>query len=150
MSEKLTRFCVSDLHGSRKIDVRLEGSQLVLVGENGTGKSTFVNLIYYFLTKQWMRFREFSFARVIAEFDTEQLVMTPKDLAEYFEARQHMRTFARFTRHLSPRRSMQAIERMMELVSLDITENRGDVVERLAMELEVPRSVAIDLVREFE
>ena len=46
MSQTLSSFCVTGLHNSRTIDVRLEDGRLVLIGENGTGKSTFANLIY--------------------------------------------------------------------------------------------------------
>lgn len=150
MSDKLTRFCVTGLHGSRTMDVHLADSRLVLVGENGTGKSTFANLIYYFLTKQWIRFREFTFTRIQADFTTKQLVLTPDDLKQHFEARQHLRTFARFTRHLSPRYSMQAIDHIMELAAYESPANRMAVIERLAEELRVPRSVANDLLLDFE
>jgi predicted ATPase len=150
MSEKLTRFCVEGLYGSRTIDVHLEDSRLVLVGENGTGKSTFVNLIYYFLTKQWIRFRSFTFKRVVAEFAHDTLVLTPEVLEEYFEARQHLRTFARFNKHLSPRYSMHALEQIMDLTAYESSENRVALISRLADELRIPIPIAMDLIREYE
>jgi ABC-type Mn2+/Zn2+ transport system ATPase subunit len=150
MSDQLTRFCVTGLHGARTIDVRLTESRLIIIGENGTCKSTFANLIYYFLTKQWTRFREYTFTRLQAEFTTKQLVLTPEDLTQYFDARQHIRTFARFTRHLSPRHSMYAIDQLMELASYESAANRPIVIARLAEELHIPQQVAHELLTEFE
>ena len=61
MQAQLKRFCVVGLHDRRTIDVHIEDNKLILVGENGTGKSTFANLIYFFLTRQWRRLHEYRF-----------------------------------------------------------------------------------------
>ena len=45
----LTNFRVVNLHGHHSWNVSLRNNRLILVGENGTGKSTFANLVYYFL-----------------------------------------------------------------------------------------------------
>ena len=113
MATNLTRFCVVGLHGAKTMDVRLDAGRLVLVGENGTGKSTFANLIDHFLTKQWLRLREYVFTEIRAQFGNEELVLRPDDLNEHIEARQSLRTFARF-RHLGSRASMHTIEMLME------------------------------------
>jgi ATPase subunit of ABC transporter with duplicated ATPase domains len=87
MNNQLTRFQVVGLHGTRTMDVHLEDNKLVLVGENGTGKSTFVNLIYYFLTKQWTRLHEYRFARLIAHIGGAELVLTLDDLEQHMSVR---------------------------------------------------------------
>jgi predicted ATPase len=59
MTTALTRFQIDGLHGrKRSIDIPLSDNRLVLIGENGTGKSTVVNLFYHFLTQQWRRVSE--------------------------------------------------------------------------------------------
>jgi ABC-type polysaccharide/polyol phosphate transport system ATPase subunit len=54
MSASITQFRIQALHGlNRAIEIPIRDNRLVLVGENGTGKSTVANLIYYALTQQW-------------------------------------------------------------------------------------------------
>jgi hypothetical protein len=55
MSTPPIGFKASGLRGSKTMYVRLEDNKLVLVDENRTGESAFVNLMYYFLAKQWSR-----------------------------------------------------------------------------------------------
>lgn len=49
----ITRFEIKKLHGSKSIDVKLVDNTLILVGENGAGKSTVLQLFYYLLSGQW-------------------------------------------------------------------------------------------------
>jgi hypothetical protein len=59
MTTALTRFQIDGLHGRKgRTDIPLSDNRLVLIGENGTGKSTVVNLFYHFLTQQWRRVSE--------------------------------------------------------------------------------------------
>jgi ABC-type Mn2+/Zn2+ transport system ATPase subunit len=66
MSINLSRFCIKGLYHTRTIDVQIKGNKLILVGENGIGKSTVVNLIFFFLTRQWDRILEYDFDSIFA------------------------------------------------------------------------------------
>jgi predicted ATPase len=66
MNPELSLFRVDNLHGHRTIQLRIRDDRLVLVGENGTGKSTVASLLYHFLTCQWSRLRDYSFDRITA------------------------------------------------------------------------------------
>ena len=61
MSINLKRVRVEGLFKTFNLDVSLENNTLILVGENGSGKSTFINLVYYALTAQWDRLRKLPF-----------------------------------------------------------------------------------------
>lgn len=67
------------------MDVSIEENRLILVGENGTGKSTFANLVYYFLTRQWNRFRDYRFQEITAVLDGIEFSLTPEKLENFFE-----------------------------------------------------------------
>jgi ABC-type Mn2+/Zn2+ transport system ATPase subunit len=55
MPGAFTRFRIESLYNRYMIDIPIKDNKLVLVGENGAGKSTVANLIYLFLTHQWQR-----------------------------------------------------------------------------------------------
>lgn len=77
---QLSRFKIEGLHNARTIDLRIKNNTLILVGENGTGKSTVVNLIYFFLTAQWNRTLETLFKSVSAEIDGKQHFFGREDI----------------------------------------------------------------------
>jgi predicted ATPase len=130
MSQQLTRFRVIGLHGSRTMDVRLQENRLVLVGENGTGKSTFVNLLYYFLTRQWSRFRDYRFARVEAQFGDQELVLTPEHLVQHAAVRQRIQAL---TRHNPSRVSRDALlYYLRDLPLFESAETEEALIEHLA------------------
>jgi ABC-type Mn2+/Zn2+ transport system ATPase subunit len=65
MAGQLKRFRINRLHGARTLDVEIQDNRLILVGENGTGKSTVVNFIYFVLTEQWGRMAHYDFDSMV-------------------------------------------------------------------------------------
>src|SRR5689334_9274430 len=83
----LSEFYVRGLHGNKDLLVSLHGDRLIIVGENGTGKSTLVNLIYYFITCQWNRLLEFRFQSISAKVDQTHVEITHVMLERFQERR---------------------------------------------------------------
>jgi len=49
----IKRFEIKKLHGYKNVDLRLDDNTVILVGENGAGKTTILHLFYYLLSGQW-------------------------------------------------------------------------------------------------
>jgi len=64
MSIELTRFAVIGLHHKFDVDIPITDNKLILIGVNGLGKTTVVNLIYFLLTLQWERLIEYDFSAI--------------------------------------------------------------------------------------
>jgi len=62
------------------IDIPIRDNRLVLVGENGTGKSTVANLLYYTLTQQWRRITEYRFTAIQVRCNDSQFRVTHEDV----------------------------------------------------------------------
>jgi len=127
------------------MDVHIQDNTLILVGENGTGKSTFVNLIYYFLTRQWNRLREYRFHEIVAVLDKTELNVTPERLEEFvaFQREQN----AAF-RHLHPS-VRRTVRRTMEQLSFPNVDNQY-VLSTLMSELDISPRRARDLMHQYE
>jgi predicted ATPase len=79
MPGTLTRFRIEALHNRHTIDIPITDNKLILIGENGTGKSTVTNFIYFFLTRQWHRMLTYNFKRVVATIDDKDIEVTKED-----------------------------------------------------------------------
>src|SRR5438093_9602493 len=83
MPGELTRFIIEALHDRYTIDVPIEDNKLILVGENGTSKSTVANIIYLFLTQQWYRIPiTYDFKSITAVIDAEEIEITKEELVQ--------------------------------------------------------------------
>lgn len=96
MAFALQHFMVEGLHGVRGIEASFVDNKLVLVGENGTGKSTFAKLLFYTLTRQWRKLHQYAFQRLTVTIDHEELTIVPAQIDAYLEHRSRLQ-------HLTPR-----------------------------------------------
>ena len=80
MGNQLTRFRIQGLHKVCSFDIPIADNKLILIGENGAGKSTVANFMYYFLTCQWHRMLSYNFDKVIACFDSEEIAISFKEI----------------------------------------------------------------------
>lgn len=77
MPEKFTsvpiikKFVVTGLHGFQKRSISFSDNRLILVGENGAGKTTVSRMLAYFLTCQWALLSEYDFdvAELVFQID---------------------------------------------------------------------------------
>jgi predicted ATPase len=135
MAASLTQFRIEGLHGRRTIDIPIEDNRLVLVGENGTGKSTVANLIYYTLTQQWRRVREYKFSALQVTASAKTIRLKREDIDALHET-QHLT--AQWRRHYPPSVARELYRSLLEH-ELAIAEPLDEVVlERLQDEVRVP------------
>lgn len=81
MAGELTHLRIAGLHRRRTLDIPIRDNRLVLVGENGMGKSTVVNLLYFFLTCQWHRMRKYTFDTISATINSREISVSQAELA---------------------------------------------------------------------
>ncbi|WP_216325006.1 AAA family ATPase [Deinococcus aestuarii] len=72
-------FYIHDLYGSRNVRIRFRESQLILVGENGRGKTTILSIFYYTITKQWHKLSNFHFSRIELKFRGRSPIVIHKE-----------------------------------------------------------------------
>ena len=80
-SPNISRFRVEGLFGRRNVDLALSDNRLIIVGENGSGKSTVVNMLYYFVTAQWDRLQKMRFTKLAVDIDGETIEIKSTRLA---------------------------------------------------------------------
>jgi len=85
MNNSLERIQIVGLHGNKTVDIKLRDNTLILVGENGSGKTTILRILYYFLSGNWLPLFRFRFDEIVATIDGREHKVSMKELSTYFK-----------------------------------------------------------------
>ncbi|MBK6544358.1 MAG: AAA family ATPase [Saprospiraceae bacterium] len=77
---KIEQIKLEGLFGELNYDIRIVDNKLILVAENGSGKTTIVNIIYYFLSRQWMKLLRYRFDKISAKINGQVHTLNRKDI----------------------------------------------------------------------
>lgn len=81
MNTLLETLEIKNLFGRVNYKIDFEENKLILVGENGSGKSTVVSMLYYFITKQWKKLREYEFDEMSIKINNKKLTVRKGEIA---------------------------------------------------------------------
>ena len=68
MDSQLMQFDIVGLHGVRDYSILFEDNKVIIVGENGSGKTTVFKIMYHTLSCDWDSLRTFDFECVSLHF----------------------------------------------------------------------------------
>ncbi|MCZ8090904.1 AAA family ATPase [Flavobacterium sp.] len=77
---KIKKFKINNLYGYRNIDINFENPVKILIGENGLGKTTILNIIYYTLSKKFEKLSKINFESIEVIFDSRNKINFTKDI----------------------------------------------------------------------
>ena len=80
MSTSLERIQIVGLHGNKTVDIKISDNTLILVGENGSGKTTILRILFHFLSGSWQQLFQFRFDKIIATIDGIEHNVTYKEI----------------------------------------------------------------------
>jgi predicted ATPase len=148
MPTALTQFQIEGLHGrNRTIDIPLRDNRLVLVGENGTGKSTVANILYYVLTQQWRRLVDYRFNSIQVRSADSQVRVSHEDVEALIAYKS--RPFSSELRQRYPPHVLREITRVIVNESVFLGSTEDSVVEQIAEMTSSTRARARQIVFEI-
>lgn len=77
---KITAFSIKGLHAKKDVDIKFKNNTLILVGENGTGKTTCLHLFYYLITGQWTQLARYRFQELAITINGKKHRLTKKQV----------------------------------------------------------------------
>ncbi|NTV25453.1 MAG: AAA family ATPase [Chlorobiaceae bacterium] len=83
---QISRFEIKKLHGFKNIDLRFKDNTLILVGENGAGKTTVLHLLYYLLSGQWSAIAKWQFESLSLTIDQKKHILRYSEIEESFQS----------------------------------------------------------------
>lgn len=69
--------------GFRDYQIDFDKDAKIIVGPNGTGKSTFLSLFYLFVTQQWVRLQAYEFDKLELEHNAGVITLNRETLDTY-------------------------------------------------------------------
>ena len=87
----IKRFKITKLFGFRNVNIPFDDSIKILIGENGLGKTTVLNCLYYVLSEKYHKLFTIDFERIELSFsDNNKIHFTKRELESYirFQDRQ--------------------------------------------------------------
>lgn len=79
----VTAFAATGILGSRSYLINLTPPAAIIVGPNGTGKSTFLSLFYLFVSRQWQRLNEYEFETLTLHHSDGKIELKKADLVTF-------------------------------------------------------------------
>lgn len=143
---QLESLKIKNLFGRTNVTLRFDENRLILVGENGSGKSTSLSLLYYFLTKQWGRLAELQFDAAELRIGGTDLRLSVGDLREdLMRSRSRMAGAWGFIRRRIP---ASIYEQLVSKISQRPTQYwlSGEHLRELSLAFGVEHEVLLDAV----
>lgn len=135
----IKNFIIEGLHNSKDYELRFRENRLILVSDNGAGKTTIVNIFYYFLSKQWNKLLEYNFRKITCIINDEQIEFT-KDFFQNLLQRD-----SKFKHRFSPS-TLNKLNQISDLLSsVEFFNMSNKEVEILSEKFEIPSRV----IREY-
>jgi predicted ATPase len=129
----LQRIQIIGLHGtSRQIDARFTDNTLILVGENGSGKTTFLRILFYILARRWQALRLFHFDSIVLTLNDEKIRLNYSDIVSKGDSKK--RRYKELMVDLPP----QARQLMFDFIERDDLSRDPKVLDVLADRYGIP------------
>lgn len=141
MNSTLERFRIIGLHGRKTVDVAIRENTLVLVGENGSGKTTFLRILFHFLSGRWLSLVQFRFESIVATIGGVEYKVSHEELVKAFKG-----VDRRFLAEIPP----TLRRRVMELLEKGDLERVGIELERAGGRYSIPPEVLLRQLEFFE
>ena len=90
MACSIHKLMITGLNGIGDLALSIENNRLILIGENGTGKSTVITILYYVLTGQWKKLEKYDFKKLSIHLNDEEFQITPQDLSKRKDRRTYL------------------------------------------------------------
>ena len=74
----IKKFKITGLFGFRNVDINFENNVKILIGENGFGKTTVLNSLYYLLNKKYTKLSNIEFETMELNFQNEEKIQFTK------------------------------------------------------------------------
>ncbi len=111
MANHLEKIDIFGLHNVRDYSISFKDNKLIIVGENGSGKTTIFKIIYYALSCDWYSLLNFAFDSISIHFSGNDAILIEKKLLHDVYPSNYIIRDAAFPRGLQQNIAVNTINR---------------------------------------
>jgi ABC-type transport system involved in cytochrome c biogenesis ATPase subunit len=125
--------------------ITINNNKIIIVADNGSGKTSLLRLIYFFLTKQWVKIIEYDFEKIIASIDGKEYSFLKKEFKTNKIPKKAYTTLAKKYNNYSSFINDQ-------FSKYDINEIKSNAyrIEEIEQLYDVPKNLIFTLIEELE
>ncbi|BBT79623.1 ATP-binding protein [Aeromonas veronii] len=101
MNHIISRFSIRNLFNIQNVDFIFEDNELILVGENGSGKTTVINMLYHMLKADFKKLENYEFDKIELEFSNKDIISFSKYELKLLTKYKGRQSFLRVQRNLN-------------------------------------------------
>lgn len=109
----IIRFKINKLYKLSNYEIELKSNKLILIGENGSSKTTIIKILFYTLSTQWSKLSKYDFNNIEININDDNIKITKEDIDSILVIDE------RFLRRIPPRIRKE----LMNLSNLSETDN---------------------------
>lgn len=125
----------------KNFTIEIDNNKLIIVADNGSGKTTILRLLYFFLTKQWSKIVEYDFNSIHAIINEKKYSFSKKDFlvstakkVNYKELAKSYNTYASFIKDELPKYDIKKLK------------TNSYLIDEIELKYDVPKSLIYSLL----
>lgn len=157
---RITKFTIKKLFGYQNVSIDFDSRIKILIGENGLGKTTVLNMLYYLLEKKFEKLNEVKFESIELIFSNKRKIAFSHKSLSYFLDRPKKYQSGQLYQILSKQLTIKDIEYFKEIINTPrITFKERDKIitdklNEIGVKINAPSQFIYDnilkLISEFE
>lgn len=135
---------IEKLFGEKDYKIKLEDNRLILVAENGAGKTTIVNIIYFFISRQWTKLLKYEFFAIEIELASNSIRLERNEI-DILNSDKLNRLLRRYSPSIRER-----VNAFLHNQNFSEFSSNYEKLEYIADEYRLPRNLLIEITRYAE